>query len=412
MLETNPTTALKIAWLEAASTALSPGTPNAELNTWADRFFDTLFQAAAGADSSVLESILDEWKNLQTNSNLITGEITFSRLIHTLLLITLKTIQERLSEGQAIELIGQLSPYFGLLYLKAGKKEREEETQDLTKRLETTLQHLKSIESSRMDFIAVAGHELKTPLTLIDGYAAMLSESLGPSGTSYQKSLLDGIQNGTTRLRIVINDMIDVSMIDNGILTLNIQPVWLGHLLTLLDSEVKDTLLERRQQLFLNDFPGLHQMIFGDPEKLLQALRNVLTNAIKYTPDGGSITISGINRADDLEITIQDTGIGIGPENLNMIFEKFVRFGKTALHSSGKYKFKGGGPGLGLYIARGIIEAHGGRIWVDSPGFDELACPGSTFHILLPSSPVPPEGKSSYLYATMANHHNKTPKDG
>ena len=85
------------------------------------------------------------------------------------------------------------------------------------------------------------------------------------------------------------------------------------------------------------------------------------------------------------EILISDTGIGIDPEYLSLIFEKFVRLGASALHSSGKTKYKGGGPGLGLHIARGIIESHGGTIWVESPGYDEVKCPGSTFHILIPA---------------------------
>jgi len=86
-----------------------------------------------------------------------------------------------------------------------------------------------------------------------------------------------------------------------------------------------------------------------------------------------------------IEITVTDTGIGISPENQAIIFEKFGQLGRVDLHSSGKIKFKGGGPGLGLPITRGIIEAHGGSIWAESQGYDEKKCPGSTFHILLPT---------------------------
>ena len=85
-----------------------------------------------------------------------------------------------------------------------------------------------------------------------------------------------------------------------------------------------------------------------------------------------------------MEVQVRDTGIGIDPEYLELIFEKFYQTGKTALHSTGKTTFKGGGPGLGLSIARGVIQAHGGRIWAESKGHDEAACPGSCFHILLP----------------------------
>ena len=83
-------------------------------------------------------------------------------------------------------------------------------------------------------------------------------------------------------------------------------------------------------------------------------------------------------------IAIADSGIGVAPEHQKLIFEKFYRLGEVALHSSGKTAFKAGGPGLGLAIARGAINAHGGRIWIDSPGYSEELLPGSTFHVLLP----------------------------
>jgi signal transduction histidine kinase len=87
-----------------------------------------------------------------------------------------------------------------------------------------------------------------------------------------------------------------------------------------------------------------------------------------------------------VEVTIADTGIGIDPDELELVFEKFYRVGSPDLHSTGSTKFKGAGPGLGLPIARGVIRAHGGRVWVESPGHNETTFPGSTFHIVLPVS--------------------------
>ncbi|NJN80491.1 MAG: hypothetical protein HC797_08465, partial [Anaerolineales bacterium] len=130
-------------------------------------------------------------------------------------------------------------------------------------------------------------------------------------------------------------------------------------------------------------------MIYGDAERLQQALDNVLANAIKFTPDNGNITIDGRLLPGFVEITFTDTGIGISTENQGLIFDKFGQLGRTDLHSSGKTKFKGGGPGLGLSISKGIIEAHGGTIWVESEGYDEVKLPGSTFHILLPTRTEP-----------------------
>jgi signal transduction histidine kinase len=142
-------------------------------------------------------------------------------------------------------------------------------------------------------------------------------------------------------------------------------------------------------------------MIFADGERLFQALRNVIMNGVKYTPDGGQVTIDGRLLPGFIEMTIADTGIGIDPEDHGRIFEKFGRLGNTSLHSSGKTKFKGGGPGLGLPITKGIIDAHGGTIWVESQGYDEHKLPGSTFHIMLPLRKTPPDEKTSKLFKSL-----------
>jgi len=192
-------------------------------------------------------------------------------------------------------------------------------------------------------------------------------------------------------LRQIIDDMIDVSLIDNNLLRLNIQPVWISHLLNLLDNELKKAIASRKQTLVINKFDGSDLMIYGDAERLYQALHNVTSNAIKYTPDGGTITINGRLLPGFIEIAIADTGIGISAEHQSTIFEKFSQLGRTDLHSSGKTKFKGDGPGLGLPITRGIIEAHGGTIWVESEGHDEVKLKGSTFHILFPTRNEAPD---------------------
>ncbi len=99
------------------------------------------------------------------------------------------------------------------------------------------------------------------------------------------------------------------------------------------------------------------------------------------------------------DIMVIDNGIGIDPENLTRIFGMFSTIGDSSLHSSSKTKFRGGGPGLGLFISKGIIEAHGGNIWAESPGYDDVACPGSTFHIMIPMRSASTDDKIAGVFA-------------
>lgn len=268
---------------------------------------------------------------------------------------------------------------------------------------------LERFDKSKSDFISIAAHELKTPLTLLEGYSDMLRELIIQKKVfdDHISLLLDGLDSGSRRLREIINDMIDVSLIENDLLSLSFQPTWIYKLLERINLELREALVSRSMSLKIERFPGDDSVNFYDGERLLQAIYNVITNAVKYTPDGGKIIISGRTIDEFIEIVVQDNGIGIDPMDQVKIFEKFQQLGKPALHSSGKIKFKGGGPGLGLPIAKGIIEAHGGRIWVESEGYDEERCPGSAFHILLPMRLEAPERDLSLLFGRMALRNQK-----
>lgn len=133
-------------------------------------------------------------------------------------------------------------------------------------------------------------------------------------------------------------------------------------------------------------------MVQGDSKQLQSALSRIINNAVKYTPDGGRISITArllqgkpLDENPFIEIVIADTGVGIELEKQKLIFEKFGTAEDVALHSTSKTKFMGGGAGLGLTIAKGVIEAHEGRIWVESAGYDKENLPGSKFFILLPT---------------------------
>jgi signal transduction histidine kinase len=282
----------------------------------------------------------------------------------------------------------------------------------ISNELGKTQEKLQQLDRNKSKFISVAAHELKTPLTLIEGYTSMMVDIVQVSEAPQMKEYLSGVDTGIRRLHHIIDDMIDVSLIDNNLLRLNVQPLRIGHLVNLLRNEFKKTSAARKQSLDIPDFEGSDLLIYGDTERLYQALHNVVSNAIKYTPDGGSITLGGRLLPGFIEITVADTGIGISPENQTLVFEKFEQLGKADLHSSGKTKFKGGGPGLGLPIARGIIEAHGGTIWVESAGYDEVQLSGATFHILLPTRAEQTDQKFTKFFGEFEETKSETESSG
>lgn len=390
-------------WLQRVTQSLARGANLREdLRTQMERFFSLLEQVVDTGDTAWLDPILSTWATSLTQSDLEAGLSNLSQFIKEIMLLTYEVCRQTLDGDQALDLIGALIPCFAYAFEKAAYFEMQVRVSYVSNQLKTVQQTLERLDRSKSDFIAVAAHELKTPLTLIEGYSAMLRDSNDQRAyTAYEIGLLDGINNGTRRLKGIIDDMIDVSLIDNNLLSLNFQPVWINRLITVLQLELQHTVTERRLSLEISSFPGFGEMTFGDPERLLQVFRNVMTNAVKYTPDGGRITVDGRKLPGFVEVIVHDTGIGIDPEDQVIIFDKFTRIGNTSLHSSGKTKFKGGGPGLGLHIARGIVETHGGAIWVESPGYDEEHCPGTTFHVLLPLRSGPPDDKMARLLAPL-----------
>jgi signal transduction histidine kinase len=278
--------------------------------------------------------------------------------------------------------------------------EAEALLKDTTNELNRALLDVERLNKSKSDFIAVAAHELKTPLTLIEGYTNMLKAEFPESERPQVDLMLTGISGGTKRLREIIQDMIDVSLIEMDLLKLHYQPVWLHRLVDILQFDFGEKLRQRQLALEIDRDSITTRPTYGDPERLYQVLQKVVSNAVKFTPDGGRIQLRGRDLPGFTELVVEDTGIGIAPEDLQRIFEKFSSLGDIALHSSGKTKFKGGGPGLGLAIAKGIIEAHGGTIWAESPGYDEHALPGSIFHVMVPMRSAPPEDRMAELFTS------------
>ncbi|RLC98863.1 MAG: hypothetical protein DRI77_04040 [Chloroflexi bacterium] len=254
--------------------------------------------------------------------------------------------------------------------------------------LTRALKQLERIDKTKTDFIQVSAHELRTPVASLLGYAQMLEDAGAVQKDPQLHILVEGIVTGTKRLHRVFNSILDVSRVMVGGLEIRRSPVNMTVIFSGIAMELGQALEERNLSLEREGLADL-PIYSGDPDLLYKAFYQLVNNGIKYTPDGGRIKVSGqmvdvpdLGRC--IQIAIKDTGIGIAPEDLDLIFAKFYRTGEVALHSSGTTKFKGGGPGLGLTIAQGTVLAHGGLIWAESPGYDEKACPGSRFIVQLP----------------------------
>jgi signal transduction histidine kinase len=317
-----------------------------------------------------------------------TGVITIDRLA-----------QDRPLETAVIEMVQSVADQAGValhnthLYdeLVQLNQNLDQRVQERTEELARLNRDLAKLDKKKSDFVAIAAHELKTPLTLIQGYAEMLAEgdlqNLPPASIKRQ---VEGIVKGADRLRTIIEAIIDVSLIDTEVLALNLEMTSLLNMIELARADLIEAATERRQVIHIGDFSGL-SYIEADALRLYQVFVNILGNAVKYTPDGGRIEILARQLKNEegkptfVEVVIADTGVGINLDEQERIFDKFYRVEGPELHSSSKTRFMGAGPGLGLTIAKGIVEAHGGRIWVESPGYDPVNCPGSQFHILLPT---------------------------
>ena len=387
-------------WIERISRELARGEGvRSGFAEQLERFYNMLEQTVATGDTAWLDPILYDWGHSPTETNLEEGDYFVSFLMNRMIALTIEVARENLSKEEAFEVLAAITPILTHSLSVVVRYEMETRVAHISNELNKVQEKLRELDHSKSSFISVAAHELKTPLTLIEGYTSMMADIFEQMPDNPQMDgLLKGVNTGIERLRRIIDDMIDVSLIDNNLLTLNFQPVLISHLLTLLKNEIKKSIAGRRQNLIIHEFEGIDLLIYGDTERLYQALNNLVFNAIKYTPDEGTITINGRLLPGFIEITIADTGIGISREKQAVIFEKFGQLGRTDLHSSGKTKFKGGGPGLGLPITRGIIEAHGGTIWVESEGHDEVKLPGTTFHILLPTKSEPTDANMARIF--------------
>jgi signal transduction histidine kinase len=232
-------------------------------------------------------------------------------------------------------------------------------------------EQLEQTENMRRRLIGDVAHELRTPLTTIKGsMEGLIDGVLQPDSETFSEILQE-----SERLGRLVDDLQELSRVESGAYTLDKQTVDVTALVTTAIKRLSRPFEAKRIALTPNlaaDLPPLH----ADADRILQVLTNLLNNALQYTPTDGTVTVSAQKNAEFVQFSVSDSGTGLSATDLELVFARFYRVDKSRSRQSG------GGSGIGLTIARHLVEAHGGRIWVESPGVGQ----GSTFFFTLPLS--------------------------
>ena len=230
-------------------------------------------------------------------------------------------------------------------------------------------EQLEQVESMRRQLIGDVSHELRTPLTAIKGSMEGLIDGVLPADTETYEQ----IRAEAERLSRLVDDLQELSRVEAHAYPLDFREVDVSSLVATAIKRLTPTARAKRITL-TSSLPRDLPRLLADEDRLGQVLTNLTANGIQYTPEGGTVTISAERKNGELQISVADTGVGIPPEHLAHIFTRFYRVDKSRSRASG------GGSGIGLTIARHLVEAHGGRIWAESEGDGK----GSRFVFTLP----------------------------
>lgn len=244
----------------------------------------------------------------------------------------------------------------------------EDELGQLALSFNQMAENLEQVETMRRQLIGDVSHELRTPLTAIKGSMEGLMDGVFPaSEETYQQ-----IHQEAGRLARLVDDLQELSRVEAGAYPLDKKPVEIPNLVKIVIKRLTNQAAGKGIDL-KTDITENIPPVMADQDRITQVLTNLVNNAIQYTPEGGWITISASQFADEVQVSVADSGIGIPKEHLPHLFTRFYRVDKSRSRQSG------GGSGIGLTISRHLIEAHGGRIWVESNGEGQ----GSTFSFTL-----------------------------
>jgi signal transduction histidine kinase len=248
----------------------------------------------------------------------------------------------------------------------------EEELRESYVKLENAFAELKENDAIKSEFISTASHELRTPITVINSYIEMFEGGMLGELSSVQREKIEIISSQIEHMIRLVEDMLDVSRLESKALKINKYPIWVDDIARKAIDDLSRLAGLKEQSMSLT-IEGSHSDVEGDGRRIKQVFNNLLTNAIKYTPEKGKIEVIITDEPEDVCVSIIDNGIGVAKKDQHRIFEKFYTgSGSSLTRESGRM-------GLGLAIAKGIIEAHEGRIWVAS----EIGM-GSTFIFTLP----------------------------
>ncbi|PWH15234.1 MAG: two-component sensor histidine kinase [Anaerolineae bacterium] len=246
----------------------------------------------------------------------------------------------------------------------------QDELAQLAHRFNQMAEQLENTEAMRRRLIGDVSHELRTPLTAIQGYTEGMIDGVLPADTE----TLQQIHHETRRLTRLVDDLQELSQVESGAFSLELHPQSLAALVQTTAKRLAPAYEKKGVSLQFN-LPANLPLVLADEDRVIQILTNLLNNALAYTPSGGKVTVTATPSGHEVQIAVQDTGIGIPAESIARIFDRFYRVDKSRSRSAG------GGSGIGLTIARALVEAHGGRIWAQSAGEGQ----GSTFTFTLRS---------------------------
>jgi len=307
------------------------------------------------------------------NIKIITTEFLVFALIITLLFEIL--FSETISQFIFRAIIFILVSVFSFFLVRSVIKEVEMRMrmEELASDLAVANSKLRDLDQQKSEFISIASHQLRSPLTAIKGYSSMLIEGSFGNIPAKAKESLNRIFQSTQNLVNIVEDLLNISRIEQGRMKYNLQIINLVDIAKDVVEELTPVARERNLKLiFLSDGHKTYN-VSADKGKMRQIITNLLDNAIKYTQKGEvEVSVSNNNEKNKILLTISDTGIGLSKETLGKIFKKFTR-------GKGGSKVNTGGSGLGLYVAKEMVKAHKGRIWAESPGLGK----GSSFCVEL-----------------------------